>query len=151
VIFRHTWILFILVTCANGAVWWSRARQHVARQPELAEGYRSLIGGWLVYGNIPWVVMGTGILFGGVPTVFHYFDPRNGPFVIAFYVTCGVLWMLAAYWVFFRDGAEALIRHPGLLSLPSEDPRVVKLLLVVSIAGGVAGLAMMALGYARVP
>jgi hypothetical protein len=150
VIFRHTWVLFIGVMCANAAVWWSRARREISRQPELEEGYRSLIRGWLIFGNIPWVVMGTGIVFGGVPTVFHYFDPRNGPFVIAFYVSIVVLWILTAYWVFLRGGAETLIRHPGLLNLPSQDPRVVKLLLLLSLAGGVAGLAMMVLGYARV-
>src|SRR5262245_50808865 len=140
---RHTWLLFMAVMCANAAVWWIRARPHIARRPELEEGYRSLIRGWLVYGNIPWVVMGAGILFGGVPTIVHYFDPRNGPFVIAFYFSAIVLWILTAYWVFLRGGAEALIRHPGLLDLPSQDPRIVKLLVALSLAGGVAGLTMM--------
>ncbi len=151
VIFQHTWILFIGVMCANAAVWWSRGKKEIARQPDLEEGYRSLIRGWLIYGNLPWVVMGAGIVFGGVPSVVHYFDPRNGPFVIAFYVSVVVVWILTAYWVFLRGGAEALIRHPGLLYMPSQDPGAVKGLVALMLAGGVAGLTMMLLGYARVP
>jgi hypothetical protein len=86
-IFRHAWLLFIGVTCANGAIWWTRAKKEIAAHPELTETYRELVRGWLIYGNLPWVVMGAGILAGGVPSVFQYFNPRNGPFVIAWYVT----------------------------------------------------------------
>jgi len=149
--FRHAWVLFILVQCANGAVWWSRGKKEIAAHPELEAGYRSLIRGWLLYGNLPWIVMGAGIVFGGVPSIFHYFDPRNGPYVIAFYVTVVALWILTAFWVFVRGGAEALIRHPGLLNLPSQEPWAVKALIVLMLAGGVAGLTMMILGYAPTP
>jgi hypothetical protein len=149
--FQHAWVLFIVVTCANGAIWWSRGKKEMAEHPELEEGYRSLIRGWLLYGNLPWVVMGVGIVFGGVPSVFHYFDPRNGPYVIAWYVTVVALWIVTAYWVFVRDGAEALIRHPGLLNLPTQEPWAVKALLVLMLAGGIAGLTMMILGYAPTP
>jgi hypothetical protein len=95
--------------------------------------------------------MGAGIVVGGVPSLLHYFDPRQGPFVIAFYVSVVVVWILTAYWVFLKGGADALIRHPGLLNLPSQDPRAVKGLLVLLLASGVAALTMMVLGYARVP
>ena len=54
---------------------------------------RLCIRGWLVYGNLPWVVMGLGILFGGVPTIFHYFNPRNGPVVLIWYGTVIALWV----------------------------------------------------------
>jgi hypothetical protein len=150
-VFRHTWILFIAVTCANAAIWWNRGKKEIARQPELEAGYRSMIRGWLIYGNLPWVVMGTGIVLGDVPSVSHYFDPRNGPFVVAFYVTVVGLWILTAYWVFFKGGAEALIRHPGLLNLPSQSPAAVKAMVVLTLASGFAALTMMLLGYARVP
>jgi hypothetical protein len=149
--FQHAWVLFILVTCANGAIWWSRGKKEMAAHPELEEGYRSLVRGWLLYGNLPWIVMGAGIVFGGVPSVFHYFDPRNGPYVIAWYVTVVALWILTAFWVFVRGGAEALIRHPGLLNLPSQEPWAVKALLILMLAGGVAGLTLMILGHAPTP
>jgi hypothetical protein len=149
--FRYAWVLFIAVTCANGAIWWSRGKREIARHPELAEGYRSLLRGWLVFGNLPWLVMGAGILLGGVPGVFEYFNPRNGPFVIAWYVTVVALWFATVFWIFLRGGAEALSRHPGLPNLPVQEPWAVKALVVLMLAGGVAGLTMMILGYVPSP
>jgi len=35
----------------------------------------------------PLIVMGLGILFGGGPTVWHYFNPWNGPVVLMWYGT----------------------------------------------------------------
>ena len=91
---RHFWVMFIVVTSLNGAVWWHRAKPVIAAHPERRESYRRLIRGFLFWGNLPWVVMGLGILVGGVPTVFHYFNPRNGPFVIAWYCTVVLIWVL---------------------------------------------------------
>lgn len=149
--FQHMWIVFILGTCANGAIWWIRGKKEIAAHPELEEGYRSLIRGWLLFGNLPWIVMGVGVVFGGVPDLFHYFDPRNGPYVIAWYVSVVAVWILTAFWVFVRGGAEALIRHPGLLNWPTQDPQTVKVLFLLALAGGVAGLTMMILGFVPPP
>jgi hypothetical protein len=81
---RHAWAMFIVITCLNAATWRWRARRHIAVNPALAPGYRRLIRSWLVFGNVPWVVMGLGIVFGGV---------------VAF-------WVASVYWIFFRRGAE---------------------------------------------
>lgn len=142
-LFRHAWVLFILVTCINGAVWWHRGQPRIAADPTLAAGYRRLIRAWLIYENLPWLVMGAGILFGGVPSVFHYFNPRNGPFVIAFYVTVFTLWIATGYWVLFRGGAETLIAHPGLLNFPVQQPSVVKAIFLLCLAGGAVGFLWM--------
>ena len=150
-LFRHAWILFIGATCVNALLWWNRGRAEAARNPELAPGYRALVGGFLIYGNLPWLVMGLGIVAGGVPSVAHYFDPRNGPFVILFYVTIVALWVASTHWVFVRSGAEALVRHPGLLKIDVEAPWAIKMFLLLSLAGGVAGLAAMLSGAIRVP
>jgi len=150
-LFRHAWVLFVCITCVNAAVWWYRGRGMVARNPDLEPGYRRLIRGWVIYGNLPWLVMGAGILWGGVPTVVHYFNPRNGPFVVAFYVTVVTLWIAAFYWLFFRRGAEQLVAHPGLLNLPYERPWTVKALYLLMLAGGVLGLWMMLFGNIEVP
>ncbi len=148
---RHGWVLFVLVTCLNGAIWWYRARRRIAETPELEPGYRRLIRGWLIYGNIPWLVMGLGILVGGVPTIWHFFNARNGPFVLAWYVSVVVLWVLSVYWLFFRGGAEALVAHPGLFRSPVQSPRAVKAYFLLALAGGITGLLMMLFGNIRVP
>lgn len=149
--FRHAWVLFIVVTCANGAIWRWRARKHIRANPALGPGYTRLIRGWLVFGNLPWLVMGLGILFGGVPTVFHYFNPRNGPIVLTWYVTVITLWAASVYWLFFKRGAETLIAHPGLLNLPSNRSWTVKAFFLLCLAGGIAGLLAMVFGDFPVP
>jgi hypothetical protein len=146
VVSQYFWLIAIVVTCVNGAIWWRRAQPKIAERPELEQGYRRLIRGWLIYGNIPWIVMGIGILYGGVSGVFMYFSAANGPYVIAWYVSVVVLWILTAAWLFFMRGAEQLIEHPGLLNLPSQNPRVVKAFFLLSLAGGIIALSMMVLG-----
>jgi hypothetical protein len=150
-IFRHAWILFLFATCVNAAAWWKRGQHQIAVNPHLEPGYRRLVRGWLVFGNIPWLVMGAGVLFGGLQSVFQFFNPRNGPFVVAWYVSVVAVWILAAYWLFFRRGAEQLIEYPGLLNLPTKSPWLVKLMFVVCLAGGIAGLAAMIFGNIQGP
>jgi len=150
-IFRQAWILFIAVTSLNGFIWWWRAQPRIAENPALEAGYRRLIKAWLIWGNLPWLVMGAGIVFGGVPSTFHYFNPRNGPFVIAFYVTVVVLWIATFYWMFFRGGAETLIAHPGLFNVPGNRPWVLKAYFLVCLAGGIVGLSMMIFGNIQAP
>jgi hypothetical protein len=135
-ILRYAWLLFVFVTCANGAVWWYRGRRKMAANPELRSGYRRLIRYWLIYGNLPWLVMGAGILFGSVPSIWHYFSLRNGPFAIAFNVTIVALWIAAFYWLFFRGGVEDLVTHPGLLR-SEVTPRALKVFFLLTLAGGV--------------
>jgi hypothetical protein len=141
--------MFVFVTCANGAVWWYRGRRKMAENPSLTPGYRRLVRSWLIYGNLPWLVMGAGILFGSVSSSLQYFNPRNGPFVIAFDLTTVALWIAAFYWLLFRGGAEDLARHPGLLR--SSDPRAVKAFFLLASAGGVFGLVMELLNHLPVP
>jgi hypothetical protein len=105
----------------------------------------------MIYGNLPWVVMGAGILFGGVPSTMHYFNPRNGPFVIAFYVTVVLLWIATFYWIFFRRGAEDLIAYPGLLNLAVRQPWMVKAYFLLCLAGGVVAVLVMIFADIQTP
>jgi len=145
IFFGHAWLLFVVVTSLNAVVWRWRARKPIAANPSLAPGYTKLIRGWLVFGNLPWLVMGLGMLFGGVPTIWHYLNPRNGPVVLTWYATVVALWIASIYWLFFRQGAELLLAHPGLFNVPGDRPWVLKAYFLLCLAGGVAGLLMMIL------
>jgi hypothetical protein len=149
-LFRYTWLLFILVTCLNGAMWWFRGKPYMAAKPELESGYRRMIRVWLIFGNLPWAVMGAGIVFGAVRSIFDYWNPRNGPYVIFFYFTIVILWFLGYRWLFFEGGAEDLAAHPGLMNGP-QTPRAIKMLSLAMLAGGIAGLSMMVFGNIRLP
>ncbi len=83
--------------------------------------------------------MGAGIVFGGVPNVFYYLNPRNGPVVATWYLMVIALWVISVHWLFFRHGAEALVAHPGLLNVPSNRPGMVKIFFLLCLGGGIVG------------
>jgi hypothetical protein len=143
-LFKHFWVAFILMTFVNGAIWWRRSSEYRERDPSLTESYRSLIRGFVTWTNIPWVVMGAGILSGGVPSIFHYFNPSYpSPFVAAFFGSIFLLWVAGTYWLFALGGAEQLVRHPGLVQPSISSPVLIKVLWLVCLAGGVAGVTAM--------
>ena len=131
------WLIAIAVTCANAYILYFRSKGEVARNPELKEGYDSLLKGFLIAMNIPWVVMGVGILAGGVQSLFDYSDPRTGnPYVIAFHSTVFILWALCVFWIYFGGGAEFLVRHPGWMNYNIKSVLALKLLLALFLFGG---------------
>jgi Na+/proline symporter len=96
--------------------------------------------------------MGAGALFGGVPSVVHFFNPRNGPWVMAWFVTTAVLYVLAFVWLFLWNGAELLARHPAILgpSTREQSPAAIRLTLVLMIAGGIVAMVVMIFADIRV-
>lgn len=88
--------------------------------------------------------MGLGCLIGGVPSVDHFFRPRDGnPFVLAFFASVFLVWGLGTHWLFARGGAEMVVRHPGLLNFDPRSPALLRFLWCLSLAGGiVAAVAM---------
>jgi hypothetical protein len=142
--FPHWWIFFIFVTSLNAAIFRLRAKRHMQQHPELAAGYATLTRGFLAWGNLPWIVMAVGSTIGGVPRIWHYFRPQNGnPYVLAFFASTIVIWILGFYWVFLRGGAEMLVKHPGMFERDFSKPSQVKLLYALAVAGGVFGTVLM--------
>ncbi len=143
-IFDYAWILFILVTCINGLLMKARFTKIVERNPELQEGYDRLVKGYLICFNIPWVIMGLGMLLGGVPGTFSYFRPRAGnPFVISWYIAVVILWLLAIWWIYFRGGAEFLVKYKGVFNQDIRSPALVKIYIGLMLLGGVFGMYFM--------
>jgi hypothetical protein len=138
------WAVFIVVTLANAGFFRLRARRHIQENPDLADGYAKIFRGFVIWGNIPWIVMGVGCLFGGVQSVFELFRPRDGnPFVLAFFASVFLLWALGTFWLFFRGGAEMLVKHPGLLNVDFKSPLRLKLFWLLCLAGQILGVIMM--------
>lgn len=94
--------------------------------------------------NIPWVVMGIGILVGGVPSVLSFLRPREGNlFVFAFHMSILVLWALAIWWLYFNQGAEFLVKYPGVMNMNMESVKFVKFYFAACMIGGVIGMIFM--------
>lgn len=142
-LFRYFWIAFIVSTVINAFMLRRRSREYIERDPQLEEGYRALFKGYLIYGNIPWVIMGIGILQGSVNSIFSYFHPAQlNPAVLTFHASIIVLWLLSVRWIYFKGGAELLERHPGLLK-GNPSARRIKFFFPLILLAGVAGMAMM--------
>ncbi len=151
IITNNFWIVLIVVTCANAVYFKKRSQANIDADSSLSEGYSKLFKGYLIWMNIPWVVMGVGCTVGGVPSVWHYFNPQDGnPYVLAWFGSVFLLWILGTYWVFLKGGAETLVRHPGIIKfnspLGSKDitsPLMIKLLWCVCLLGGIFGVVFM--------
>ena len=144
IIGRWFWVACIVTTCANAAILRARAQRHIRENPTLTDGYRTMIRGFLLWANIPWIVMGAGIVLGGVPSILHFFRPQDcDPFVLAFFATVFAVWGIGTFWLLFRDGAELLVRHPGILNIDFKSPFMFKALWFLCLGGGFAGVVMM--------
>ena len=146
------WVIAIGVTCLNAYLLRSRAQKEIAQHPELADGYRQLITGHLILFNLPWLVMGLGILLGRTHDVFDYLNPRSGnPYVVGFHVTGICESALISYWIYLAGGAEVLVTHPGVMNVDVKSALVLKLLFALGLLGGMAAEIMMWSGRMPVP
>jgi hypothetical protein len=105
---KYFWAIAIALTLLN-------YRWKTANLPRPSNGdspdnglllYRRAVGLMIA----PWLIMGVGILFGGVPGVWNYFRPQDlNPYVWAWYLCLFMLACGFAYWVLFRGGARRAV------------------------------------------
>jgi hypothetical protein len=112
---RFFWIFFILGIVVNALSWYFHSLEFISKKPELESGYHMLILGFLFWGNIPWVVMGTGCLTQNM-TLSDYLEPKSiHPSLIAVFSSLLLVYIVGTYWLFLSDGAAILVKYPGLL------------------------------------
>ena len=89
-------------------------------------------------------MLGIGCVTVGLPSVFHIFRPRDGnPYVLAFFASAFLIWARGTYWLLFQNGAEMVVKHPGLLNVSLESPTTVKILWLICLAGGLCAVIAM--------
>ncbi|MCP4357948.1 MAG: hypothetical protein GY796_08035 [Chloroflexi bacterium] len=142
--FDYAWILLIFTTTINAYYLKARSQKYISAHPELQEGYDKLFKGYLIYLNIPWVIIGLGMIFGKVPDFLSFFEPREGnPFVLIFHAAFVILLLLSVWWIYFRGGAEFLVKHPGIFRRELQSPTTVKVFYAVALAGSVFAMIRM--------
>ena len=141
-IFKHFWLVFIIGTLINVTIVSMAARKNRKSRPELAESHRKYIRVFAIYYNIPWIVMGIGVMIGGAPTSFHFFRPRDGnPYVLAFHGAFITVWLLSAIWIYLMNGAKVIAERSELLQKPL-TPLQVKLRLTPFKVAAVVAMIM---------
>lgn len=150
ILFNNMWVMFIVVTMINGFVLKYRSKKYILQNPDLEEGYNKLFKGWIIYGNIPWLIIALGNLSGMTNSIFDYFNPKSmNPIVLLFHASIIVIWILSVRWIYFKEGAEFMERHPGLLQKSSLSgnseitAKQIKIFLPLMLLGGIAGMVMM--------
>ena len=153
-IFRNFWIFFIFVTILNALILKVRSGKYIKESPQLEEGYNKFFRGILIYGNIPWVIMGVGNLTNITNNIFQYFYPRSlNPMVLIFHTSILFIWVSGAIWIYKKQGAAFIEQHPGFFKSNglggSKDltAKQVKTFYPIMILGGVIAMAMMWVGF----
>jgi len=135
---RHFWVVLLAFAVANAFRQRRRVRERVREDPSLEPGTRRSFVRSLVFGSLPWLVMGLGIVVGGVEGVQDYLHPRRvNPWVLLFWGTTLLLWAWGVVWVFFLGGAQKLVDHPELGYFPVRKPGHVK---AYAVAGSIIGI-----------
>lgn len=114
---NYFWLFVLVVLWINGAVLWLRSRADIKEHPFKEATYRELIRNFVLYGSVPWLIMGGGLLSGQIKEIDEYILPHltNHMFVWAFYSSSWVLIARLSYWFYFKQGAEILFHHQALL------------------------------------
>jgi hypothetical protein len=109
---RYFWLVGIIFSLWEHYQWSRQRNELVARRPELADSYGRVMWGNTLFYSLPWLVMGSGIIFGGAQGVFDYLHVCSGnPFVAAFHLTIVLLVVTLSLWVVFFGGGAYLARY----------------------------------------
>ncbi|MBW8039616.1 MAG: hypothetical protein FVQ85_06410 [Planctomycetes bacterium] len=135
---KYFWVFAIFITLIPVATAKRASNHYIQKKPELAPGYSKLFCGYLIWMNIPWVVMGIGCTVGQVPSIWYFFNPRDSnPYVLAWFSSIFIMMIVITYWIFFKGGAEFLIKHHNVLSIDISNPKVIRFFWLLLLVAGV--------------
>jgi len=102
-VFDHFWIVFIIMTFVNGLIIKYKSKAYIKHDHTLKKGYNNFLKGWLILGNIPWIIMSIGDLSGATKNIFEFFFPSDmNPIVLIFHASIIIIWMLSGWWIYFN-------------------------------------------------
>ncbi|MES2810914.1 MAG: hypothetical protein V4670_00455 [Bacteroidota bacterium] len=124
---------------------------YIEENPEREIGYNTIFKNFLIFGSIPWLIIGIGNLSGLTKSIFDYFQPSNlNPIVLIFHFSIIIIWLLLLKFIFLNDGAVFLEKHPGIIRFKSpgfENENLtssqIKLFSIFIIVGGIIGMILM--------
>jgi hypothetical protein len=118
--YRYVWVFFLLMGFTNTYLGWRSLLTHIKDNEALKSKYRLIFTQYAIWTNLPWVVMGAGILSGEANGVLDYLVPSSGNLTVA--IWWGLFFFMnyaLVVWIFFAGGAEKLEQYPGLPTILS--------------------------------
>lgn len=143
VLFQWFWAIAIAMNVFNLMIMWLRTGKYRREDPERTPGYIHLCFHFMLWMSLPWLVMGIGCLSGSTSGLLDYILPQNNPYVYAFFASILLEILLMVWWVFCRNGADFLIRHPGFFNIKTDNPQTIKLAAACVAVMGCIGLAIL--------
>ncbi len=116
-IFRQFWLLSLIIEFLTALIITFRASKEIRKNPNLRDGYKRFITGYLIFFSLPWLVMGAGMTVGKIPDLAVFFFPRTiNIYLVLFLASIVLVWASAFVWIFLKGGAEFLSSHPAAWS-----------------------------------
>ncbi|WP_375201186.1 hypothetical protein [Hyphococcus sp.] len=117
IVTQYFWLIMIGYMLLVGVMWWRHSRALREKDPAFSTSYKRLITWFVTAGSIPWLFLGVAQMVGEYNYVYEIFDYWNADFWTAgFYTSSVILGLAANYYIFVKDGAKELSKHPGLFN-----------------------------------
>ena len=93
-----------------------RNQSYIDEKPERKQGYQKAFLYFLIFGNLPFLIMAVGMLSGMTNSIFDYLSiSQLNPIVLLFYGSVLLIWLLIIKFIFFNRGIKFLNEHPGII------------------------------------
>jgi hypothetical protein len=133
-VLKYLWAFFLVMGLINSFLSWRSLLKDIEKNEVLKAKYRHLFIQYVIWTNIPWVMMGAGILLGGTRSVLDYLQPSSGNFaVLTWWGLFMVMNFVLAIWIFFAGGAETLEKYPGLPTFLSGSAAKIKVVISIGL------------------
>jgi hypothetical protein len=107
---RYFWLVCLVLSLYQYFVGLRSFASKDFTDPQAGEAAIALRRWLFVLSDLPWLVMGFGILVGGVPNVWYFLRPHDGnPYVLAWFGSVLACTLYFTLWVFFLGGAEKVV------------------------------------------
>ena len=116
--FKFFWIFGFVVSIANAFIFNERSKKYIAQNPELKEGYTKLIKWFLIFFNIPFMIIGIGELSEMTHGIQMYLAlPKSlNPILLIFHLYMFLFIVFSSIWIYARGGADFIAKHPGIIA-----------------------------------
>jgi hypothetical protein len=112
---KHFWLTMVVAHGINCL--WRRfnIKEHIRADSNRKKGYNEFLRGCFIIGNLPSLIIGVGVLTGTINTTFDALDRNiSNPIPFAIMITLLAIWTAGVVWIYFKNGAKFLEKHPGL-------------------------------------
>ncbi len=136
----YAWVVGIIITIMRAFMWRFTGKAYIEKNPELLEGYKKYSKNFVLLECTPWIIMGICSQCDNLTFFdFVFYKNTESLFVVFFLASLLLMTLFEFKWLFFRGGAEIIVKHPGLFGINFTKARVLKTAHCFAASCGVDG------------